>query len=79
MAILDPATEPATYRKSPIGAFLSILTALIYGVSPIDLIIDIIPLFGWADDVAVVSTLLVLAWHLIKKRKRKLTATMTRP
>ncbi len=79
MAILEPASEPATYRKSPIGAFFSILTALIYGVSPIDLIIDIIPLFGLSDDVAVISMLLVLAWHLVKKRKRKLSGTTANP
>lgn len=41
-------------RKSSLwGAIWPIVAALLYGVSPIDLIPDIIPLLGLADDAAV--------------------------
>ncbi|MNH03649.1 hypothetical protein D3C79_629180 [compost metagenome] len=32
---------------------------LIYGISPVDLIPDVVPLFGWFDDI---SLLLLLLW-----------------
>ncbi|CAM3985005.1 DUF1232 domain-containing protein [Aeromonas bestiarum] len=32
---------------------------LLYGISPVDLIPDLVPLFGWLDDM---TLLLVLLW-----------------
>lgn len=44
--------------------------ALLYGASPIDLIPDVIPLIGWADDVVVVGFLLLLALVMWRNKKR---------
>lgn len=49
---------------------MSLLTALIYGASPIDIIPDLIPLLGWSDDVAVVVTLVSYAGIAYLRWKR---------
>lgn len=59
----------ATYRKSPTGAVLSLVLALLYGASPIDLIPDLLPLLGWVDDALIVPVLLLMAWSLWRKRR----------
>ena len=47
--------------KTPWGAIISLLAALLYGVSPIDLLPDIIPLIGWVDDAIIVPVMILLA------------------
>jgi uncharacterized membrane protein YkvA (DUF1232 family) len=61
-----------TVKAEPVGrvpwsALLSILVALLYDASPIDLIPDVIPLLGWLDDGLV--TLLLVALALASWRK----------
>jgi uncharacterized membrane protein YkvA (DUF1232 family) len=43
------------YKDIPWTTAVSILGAIIYFVSPIDLIPDVIPVFGYIDDAAVVA------------------------
>lgn len=43
------------YTDVPIGTIIGILAALIYFVSPIDLLPDSIPIIGYIDDLAVIS------------------------
>lgn len=43
------------YMDVPIGTIIGILAALIYFVSPIDLLPDSIPIIGYIDDLAVIS------------------------
>ena len=52
---------PPTPSRTPWGAILSLVSALAYGVSPLDLIPDVILLLGWADDAVLVPLLLVMA------------------
>jgi uncharacterized membrane protein YkvA (DUF1232 family) len=42
------------YTEIPMGSILAIVSALIYWLSPIDIIPDYIPGFGYIDDAAVV-------------------------
>lgn len=42
------------YTEIPLGSILAIISALIYWVSPIDIIPDAIPGIGYIDDAAVV-------------------------
>lgn len=63
--------EGATYRKSPWGAVLSLIIAILYGGSPIDLIPDLIPMLGLVDDAVVIPILILLAWSLWRKRKAR--------
>ena len=59
-----------SYRKSPLGAVISLAVALIYGASPVDIILDIIPLIGWVDDAVIVPLFLLIAFNLWRRRKR---------
>jgi uncharacterized membrane protein YkvA (DUF1232 family) len=44
-----------TYREMPWGTVAAIAFAVVYTLSPIDLVPDFIPIVGWLDDAAVVS------------------------
>lgn len=48
------------YRDIPVGTIVSIAAALIYLLSPIDIIPDMIPVIGYVDDAAVVLFILNL-------------------
>lgn len=48
------------YTAVPLSSIISIIGALIYLLSPIDLIPDVIPVIGYADDAAVVLLVLRL-------------------
>ena len=50
------------YTDIPIGTIISIISALIYFVSPIDIIPDSIPVLGYFDDAAVVTA----CWKLVE-------------
>jgi uncharacterized membrane protein YkvA (DUF1232 family) len=60
-------------KRTAWGAIIPLVTALVYGASPIDLIPDVIPLIGWLDDAIVVPLLLTLAflqWRMYNKHRR---------
>lgn len=68
--ILPPgARQP---RPSRFGGFLPLLMGLLYGISPIDLIPDLIPLLGWSDDL--VAMLIAVTVAIRYWRNRKLAA-----
>jgi uncharacterized membrane protein YkvA (DUF1232 family) len=46
------------YREVPARTLLFSVLALLYFVSPIDLITDFVPVIGWLDDAAVIVLLL---------------------
>ena len=43
------------YTEIPLGSIIAIISALIYFLYPIDIIPDFIPMFGYADDAAVIA------------------------
>ena len=43
------------YKDVPIGIIIAIISALVYFVSPIDILPDSIPIVGYFDDAAVVA------------------------
>ncbi len=70
------AEENKTEEKSKLNlsprwkiflAFVWLVLALAYDVSPIDLIPDVIPVFGWSDDVLVT---LVAAFNLFRQFRK---------
>lgn len=54
----------------PWGAVISLLGSIAYGVSPIDLIPDLIPLLGLVDDAFLVPILLILAFVGFMRHKK---------
>jgi len=48
--------------------FLPILIALLYVISPVDAIPDLVPGLGWLDDLIVLG---ILAWVLIARQRRR--------
>jgi len=50
------------YTDIPIGTILAIISALLYFVSPIDIVPDSVPALGYFDDAAVVAA----CWKLVE-------------
>ena len=48
------------YTEIPIGPIISMISALIYFVSPVDIISDFLPVVGYLDDAAVVAACIKL-------------------
>lgn len=48
------------------------LSGIAYGVSPIDLIPDFLPIIGLMDDLGIVPTLLIISAMLLVRRRRML-------
>ena len=59
-----------TYVEIPIGSILAIIGALIYFLSPVDLIPDIIPGLGYLDDVAVLGVAFKLVHDDVAEYKK---------
>lgn len=58
-------------KRTGLWAKLTALLAVVYLISPIDLIPDFIPFFGWLDDLILVPLLLNLAIRLLPEIVRK--------
>lgn len=58
MVELADAYVNKEYSDIPIGTIISVVAALLYILSPIDLIPDIVPVVGYVDDAAVVLMVL---------------------
>lgn len=56
---------------TPWGAIFSLFTGLFYGLSPIDIIPDLIPLLGFVDDAAIVPIMLILAFFQYRKVQKR--------
>ena len=50
------------YTEVPLGTILAVLSVLIYIVSPVDVIPDVVPGIGYLDDAAVVAA----CWKLVE-------------
>lgn len=55
MASLIRSFVKKEYKDIPIGSIIAITSALLYFLSPIDLVPDSIPFLGYIDDAAVIS------------------------
>ena len=60
-------------QNRSVQAIVPVIVAIVYGVSPVDLIPDILPLIGWVDD-GVMGVLMgtISVWLWIRSRKRRL-------
>ena len=62
MAALLKDYATGKYDKIPLGSIMAVVAALMYFVSPVDLVPDVIPGVGYIDDAAVVLT----CWNLVE-------------
>jgi uncharacterized membrane protein YkvA (DUF1232 family) len=62
-----------SYRDSRVSWHVRVLLALAigYGLSPVDLLPDLTPVFGYLDDVVVVAAGLRISYHLLTKEVRQ--------
>lgn len=58
------------YTEIPIGSIIALVSALVYFLSPIDLIPDAIPGIGYIDDVAVLAIALKFAYTDLEDFKK---------
>lgn len=56
-------------KESPIYVKAILIFAMVYVISPLDIIPDVFAVVGWVDDVAVVTGLVALAMNLLEKHK----------
>ena len=54
-------------REASLLGKLFVLAALVYVVSPVDLIPDAIPIVGWLDDVGVMSLAVAWMWRIVAR------------
>ncbi len=50
---------------------LGIILAVLYGLSPIDIIPDAVPILGLVDDIGVIATVIVMLVVRRNQKKRK--------
>lgn len=58
---------PTTQKpKQGMPPWVWIVAAVIYAAWPVDLVVDVLPIVGWADDVAV-AFLCIKQWHAARR------------
>ena len=67
------------YRETPWTTIAALTGALIYVLSPIDLILDFIPVIGFLDDAVVLGLAIKLAQPDLEKYRAWKTARKERP
>ncbi len=53
--------------KISVGAKAVVIAAILYAISPVDLVPDVIPVVGWLDDLAVIG----LAFEYVRRSLKK--------
>lgn len=58
-------------RNTPTHVRVALVGALLYFISPFDLLPDMLPIIGFTDDAAVVAGAIKLVWDQIKPEHRE--------
>jgi uncharacterized membrane protein YkvA (DUF1232 family) len=71
-AIVKLGRARALYRyfKDPAASLIGkvfVVLALIYLLDPVDAIPDVVPIFGWLDDIGVMSIAVAWMWKMIDR------------
>ncbi len=56
-----------------------VLFAAAYAVMPVDAIPDVIPVFGWLDDVGVIAAVAAFIWRDVKRHAQQSAQTALAP
>jgi uncharacterized membrane protein YkvA (DUF1232 family) len=68
LAKIGRARALVRYFRDPrpsIFGKLFVLAAVLYAVSPVDLIPDVVPVVGWLDDIGVMSLAVAWMWRIV--------------
>jgi len=57
-------------RRTPTHVRVALIGALVYFISPFDVLPDLLPIVGFADDAAVIAGAIKLVWDQIKPEHR---------
>ncbi len=68
--VLQPDTKSGRRSINKFWFWLIIILAILYVISPIDLLPDVIPVVGWIDDVVVALTAISIALPKIIKHRQ---------
>ncbi len=66
--VIQPTAKPGRRSTSKFWMWLILILAVLYLISPIDFIPDVIPVLGWIDDAIVVISAILIAVPKIVKR-----------
>ncbi len=69
--VIQPAARPRRRSMSVFWFWLIVILAVLYVISPIDIVPDFIPIAGWIDDVVVALTAIGVALPKIIKNYQK--------
>lgn len=58
------------YKEIPIGSIIGLVSALIYFLSPVDLIPDVLPVIGYVDDAVVIALAIKFAYTDLEDFKK---------
>lgn len=58
------------YKEIPIGSIIGLVSALIYFLSPVDLIPDVLPVIGYVDDAVVIALAIRFAYTDLEDFKK---------
>ncbi len=53
------------HKSVPTGAKATIALAVAYVFMPLDLVPDLLPILGWADDLTILTGLIMLAYRMV--------------
>lgn len=76
---LKIAAAAAFHRNTPLKAKGLLLGGLLYGILPIDLIPDILPLIGITDDATVILLAIFAFLHITKSIRAELERNEANP
>ena len=65
-----------SFRNPQLNALLAVL-AVVYAISPIDVVPDFVPVLGWLDDGLILWFGLSQAWQAMRGRKEPVAAAQT--
>ncbi|WP_008317154.1 YkvA family protein [Leptolyngbya sp. PCC 6406] len=63
-----------TLLGHPVGRWVVILAALVYLISPVDLVPDVIPIVGWIDDGVLATVMAAGITETVLERRREVKA-----
>jgi uncharacterized membrane protein YkvA (DUF1232 family) len=68
LARIGRARALVRYFRDPrpsIFGKLFVLAAVLYAISPVDVIPDVVPVVGWLDDIGVMSLAVAWMWRIV--------------